>query len=153
MEKTIKQNNFTHRDLAVSCFNKVWDLLELENRSQSESEEMVHLCHSSFWHWTKVENHTPKNISIGYWQLSRVYAVIGEGQTALDYAKKCVKISLEKELEPFYIAYAYEALSRAHARLNQSQESLAAKTKAYEYVKDVMVEESKDLLLKDLDTI
>ncbi|MGG0178516.1 hypothetical protein [Gottfriedia acidiceleris] len=153
MEETIKQNSFTHRELAASCFNKVWDLLELENRSQSETEEMVHLCHSSFWHWTKVESHTPRNISIGYWQLSRVYAVVGQGETALDYAKKCVKISLEAEVEPFYIAYAYEALSRAYAKLNQSTESLAAKTKAYEYVKEVKFEESKDMLLKDLDTI
>ncbi|PGS48661.1 hypothetical protein [Bacillus sp. AFS041924] len=153
MEETVEKNSFTHKELAATCFNKVWDLLELENRSPSQSEEMVHLCHSSFWHWTKVENHTPRNLSIGYWQLSRVYAVIGQGATALDYAGKCIQISLKAELEPFYIAYAYEASSRAYAKLNQPTESLAAKTKAIEYTNLVKVEESKGWLLKDLETI
>ncbi|PEJ60617.1 MULTISPECIES: hypothetical protein [unclassified Bacillus (in: firmicutes)] len=153
MTETIEKEKFTHRQFAVSCFNKVWDLLELENRSPSETEEMVHLCHSSFWHWTKVEEHTPKNVSIGYWQLSRVYAVIGQGDTALDYAEKCIKISLEAELEPFYIAYAYEALSRACAKLSRVTESQAAKTKALEYTQLVKYEDSKELLMKDLETI
>jgi hypothetical protein len=38
-------SNFTHKQLAVNCFNKVWDLLEKSERTESEAEEMVHLCH------------------------------------------------------------------------------------------------------------
>jgi hypothetical protein len=153
MEETIEKQSFTHRQLAVSCFNKVWDLLELKDRSSSETEEMIHLCHSSFWHWTKVEGHTPKNLSVGYWQLSRVYAVIGQGSSSLNYAEKCKEISIDAELEPFYIAYAYEAKSRANSILNQIDESLEAKNKAFEYASLVKDEESKGWLLKDLETI
>ncbi|WP_088070873.1 hypothetical protein [Gottfriedia luciferensis] len=152
MEETIETSS-THRHFAVLCFNKVWDLLELDIRSESQTEEMVHLCHSSFWHWTKVEEHTQKNLSIGYWQLSRVYAVIGQGEIALNYAQKCIDVSINAELEPFYIAYAYEASSRAHAKLNKSTESIEAKNKAIQYAQDVKDEKSKSWLMKDLETI
>ncbi|WP_088042333.1 hypothetical protein [Bacillus sp. EAC] len=153
MEELIEKPVFTHKQFAVSCFNKVWDLLDSENRTESESEEMVHLCHSSFWHWTKVEDHTPKNLSIGYWQLSRVYAVINQGDSALLYAKKCMEISHASEIEPFYVAYAYEAAAREYLVLNQHNESFEAKSKSLEYASQVIDEESKGWLIKDLNSI
>jgi hypothetical protein len=95
---------FTHKEMAINCFNAAWDLLDLHERTGQEEEQMIHLAHSSFWHWSQVEEHTPKNLSIGYWQLSRVYAVCGMGERSLYFAKCCEDISLKNHLEPFYIA-------------------------------------------------
>nr|WP_309101745.1 hypothetical protein [Fredinandcohnia onubensis] len=47
--------NLSHKQLATECFNKVWDLLENTNRTEYETEEMMHLSHASFWHWTQVQ--------------------------------------------------------------------------------------------------
>jgi tetratricopeptide (TPR) repeat protein len=153
VEEVVEKPSFTHRQLAVSCFNKVWDLLEKENRTANQNEEMANLCHSSFWHWTQVEEHTPTNLSIGYWQLSRVYAVIGQGETALKYAEKCIDVSNSSELKPFYKAYAYEAAARAYKVLNDLDKCKIEIHKAYDFTSQVIVEESKGWLMKDLEEI
>jgi len=153
VEEIVQKPSFTHREMAVNCFNKVWDLLVLENRSEKESEEMVHLCHSSFWHWTQVQEHTTKNLSIGYWQLSRVYAVTGKGEIALHYAEKCIEISTNAELEPFYIAYAYEAAARALKGLEDTVKCNESLKTAFHFTSLVVDEESKGWLTKDLEDI
>jgi len=144
---------FTHKQQAVNSFNAVWDLLDLNVRTNEETEKMIHLAHTSFYHWTQVEGHTAKNLSIGYWQLSRVYATAGLGERSMYYAERCLSISLENEIEPFYIGYAYEALSRANALLGHNDRSIEQAEKAMEYAKEVGDEGSKEMLIKDLEEI
>ncbi|MFS0820589.1 hypothetical protein [Bacillus sp. 1P02SD] len=143
-------SNLSHKQLATECFNKVWDLLEKPERTENETEEMIHLCHASFWHWTQVPDHTDQNLSIGYWQLSRVYAVAENGEQALYYAKRCVEISESVELAPFYIGYGYEALARSYILLNQRGQAEEAINQVKSYTELVKIEESKNLLLEDL---
>ncbi|MEH7235135.1 hypothetical protein [Bacillus sp. JJ1562] len=143
-------SNLSHKQLATECFNKVWDLLETSDRTKIETEEMIHLCHASFWHWTQVQNHTEQNLSIGYWQLSRVYAVTDNGEQALYYAERCVEISKNAELAPFYIAYGYEALARSYILLNIKGQAEEAIIQVKRYTELVKIEQSKNLLLVDL---
>ncbi|SDX50878.1 hypothetical protein [Paenibacillus sp. CF384] len=114
---------------------------------------MVHLCHSSFWHWTQVEEHTPANLSVGYWQLARVYAVIGQGSQALDYADKCLKVSADAELDAFYMAYGYEAAARAYSVLGNATDKDEALAKAADYMERITDAESKGWVAADLATI
>jgi hypothetical protein len=144
---------FTHKELAINCFNAAWDLLDLNVRTKDEEEQMIHLTHSSFWHWSQVEDHTPKNLSIGYWQLARVYAVCRMGERSLYFAKCCEDISLKNNLEPFYIAYAYEAISRANAVLGNIKETIEYKAIALEYTQKVKLGDSKEMLFNDLESI
>ena len=144
---------FSHKQLAATCFNQVWDFLEKETRTPEEQEQMIHLCHSSFWHWTQTEERTEKNLSIGYWQLSRVYAVAGQGENALNYAKRCIAVSEEAGLAPFYIGYGYEAAARACIVLGQYVESKRYKELAYEYAEKMTDIESKKLLVSDLESL
>ncbi|WP_066064971.1 hypothetical protein [Neobacillus soli] len=144
---------FSHKQLAVNCFNAVWDLLDLNERTKEEEAKMIHLAHTSFWHWTQVEDHTPKNLSIGYWQLSRVYAIAGLGERALFYAKRCLDVSMENKIEPFYIGYGYEAMSRANVLLGQQNLSKKHQQLAMEYAQKVENENEKEMLEKDLLTI
>ncbi|MEH7384925.1 hypothetical protein V7147_05860 [Bacillus sp. JJ1521] len=143
-------SNLNHKQLATECFNKVWDLLEKSDRTKNETEEMIHLCHTSFWHWTQVQDHTDQNLSIGYWQLSRVYAVAEHGEQALYYAERCVEISKNGELASFYIAYGYEALARSYILLNQKDQAEEAIIQVKRYTELVKIEKSKNLLLEDL---
>jgi hypothetical protein len=142
-----------HKQIASQCFNRVWDLLDLQERTREEEEQMIHLAHTSFWHWTQVENHTPTNLSIGYWQISRVYAVVGNGELALYYANRCEEVSLNGNTPPFFIGYAYEAQARAYKVLGLNEETLASYDKALMYTELVVDEESKKMLVKDLEEI
>ncbi|UNL86776.1 hypothetical protein [Priestia koreensis] len=147
----LKQATLTHKQLATSCFNKVWEYLELDERRDEDNEAMIHLCHSSFWHWTQVDGHTDMNLSVGYWQLSRVYAVIGDGSSALTYAKKCVSIS--ENLDPFYKGCGHEACARAYKIMDNEEKMLEHKETAKAYVDLVLDEENKTWIENDLQTI
>ena len=100
-----------HGHFAVDCFNRVWKLIEKPDRSPEDDEQMLLLSLSSLWHWTQREDHTGRNLSIGYWQVSRVYALLGDTDSASRNAERC--LALAQGSPAFYIAYAHEALARA----------------------------------------
>ncbi len=111
-----------HRWFAADCFNRVWDLLDKPDRSRDDDERMISLCHASLVHWRERPDCAPLRLSIGYWQLSRVYAVLGLVEGAGRYANLCLGASAG--LPPFYLAYAHEALART-AKLIGHSEALA----------------------------
>ncbi|MFO1483197.1 MAG: protein kinase [Verrucomicrobiaceae bacterium] len=108
-----------HKKLSADCFNRTWELLEKKDRTKEDDERMISLSHASLAHWRMREDCTDRNLSIGYWQLSRVYAVLGQGNNAERYGELCLRVSGKEE--PFYLAYAHEALARA-ASLNERRE-------------------------------
>ena len=54
---------------------------------------MIQGTMASLWHWTQREDCTAKNLSIGYWQVARVYALAGEPDNARKYAQHCLDIT------------------------------------------------------------
>ena len=75
-----------HKQLAAQCFSAAWKLLDKPERSADDDDQLVMLAQASVWHWTQRPDCTPKNLSIGYWQLARVYAVLKRPAEALHYA-------------------------------------------------------------------
>ncbi len=142
-----------HKYFASDCFNRCWGLIDKAERTEEENEEMCRLSEVSLWHWLQVEGHTQENLSISYWQLGRAYAVAGKGEEALDYAGRCVKISEEAGLEPFYVGYAFEALARAHMLNGDKAAAEKAKKKATDLAESVEDKESRNLILADLETV
>ena len=102
-----------HQEFSCECFNQTWGLLDLEERSEGQVMEMISTAHASLYHWRQREDATPENLSIGLWQLARVYAVAKSPQEAMRHAKACLKISEDNGLSPFCMAYAHEAVCRA----------------------------------------
>ena len=105
-------NNETAKKIAIDCFNSTWDLIDKPEKTADDKIEMIRLAHASLYFWQLVENHTPTNLSIGYWQLSRVYSLIEDGQSAVLFGNKCIEISLQDSVDAFYLAYGYEAVAR-----------------------------------------
>lgn len=100
-----------HRHFAAGCFNATWALIDKPARTDDDNRLMLATCYASIYHWTQRPDCTAKNLSIGYWQLSRVHALLGEGAAATAAGDVCLTNS--RELEPFYLGYAHEALARA----------------------------------------
>ncbi|MEZ5387985.1 MAG: hypothetical protein R3F13_20960 [Prosthecobacter sp.] len=107
-----------HKKLSAECFNRTWELLDKKERTHEEEERMISLAHASLTHWRMRDDCTDQNLSIGYWQISRVYAVLGQGENARRYAELCLAASGKEP--PFYLGYAHEALARA-AQLNKDR--------------------------------
>ena len=110
-----------HRRFAIDLFNLVWDLLDKEDRTPEENDRMVHAAHASRFHWGEIG--TPLEFERGEWQISRVYAILGRGEQALFHAQRCLDICEENDIGDWDIAFAYEALARAHAVAGNTSEA------------------------------
>ncbi|WP_248733414.1 hypothetical protein [Neobacillus rhizosphaerae] len=69
------------------------------------------------------------------------------------YAKRCLSVSIDNQIEPFYFIYAYEALSRANALLGRHDLSKGQVEQANEFAHKVKDKKSKEMLIKDLQMI
>ncbi len=98
--------------MATDLFNYVWALLEKSSRTPEEDDEMIHAAHTSRYLWGIVGR--PENWIRGEWQCSRVYAVLGRGEAALHHASRCRELCDQHRIGDFDLAFAYEALARAH---------------------------------------
>jgi hypothetical protein len=142
-----------HRHFAAACFNRAWDYLDLPHRNDRQIEEMLHAAHASFWHWLHVPERTPVNLSIGFWQLARVYAVAGRAEDARRWARRCLEVGEAERLEPFYRAYAHEASARAERLAGAAaevQRHLAAARALLPLIEEL---DDRERLEKDLDSI
>ena len=74
---------------------------------------MVKAAHASALHWLQVGK--PVNFARSEWQISRVYAVLNRAEPALHHARRCLQICEDHGVGDFDLAFAYEALARAHA--------------------------------------
>ncbi len=102
-----------HKKCAVHCFNLVWRLLDEQNRSRDEDDNMMHAAHASRYHWGEIG--TSREKERGEWQLSRVYSVLNRPQPALHHSRRCLDICTENNIGDFDIAFAHEAVARASA--------------------------------------
>ncbi len=101
-----------HRKTAVECFNRAWDYLDKKDRTVHDGHLMLHLAHASRYHWSFIG--TPRNLAVGDWQISRVYAALNQSNLSLRFAKACLDICEKNKLSEILIT-AYEAMARAHA--------------------------------------
>lgn len=107
MDERVKQN---HKQFAVELFNQTWDLLEKADRSQMDTDRMIHSAHASRYHWEFAGDIL--NIQRGEWMISHVYAALKRVEPCLYHANRCLEITLENDIKDFDLAFAYEAMAR-----------------------------------------
>ena len=80
--KTDFDHQAAHKYFSTHCFNRAWDLIEKSERTPDEAEEMIRLSLASQYHWSQREDASSKTASIGFWQTSRIYALLGLADNA-----------------------------------------------------------------------
>ena len=141
----------SHRKFAVDLFNLAWTLMETKRRTRERDLRMIHAAHASRYHWEQVG--TPKNLAIGEWQVSRVYAILRRAEPALFHARACLGICRRHGLRDFPLAYAYEALARASAVAGDRRGRGRYLRLAERAGRGVREPEDRALLLEDLRTV
>ena len=111
------------RQIGVALFNRTWQYLEMPERTQEQDDYMIHMAHASRFHWEESGLGTAVNNARGEWQVSRVYAVVGRSEPAIYHARRCLAICEANGIGDFDIAYAYEALARAHGVAGDQDEA------------------------------
>jgi hypothetical protein len=138
-----------HKYFAADCFNKAWALIEKQDRTPGEDRAMVALSHASIYHWTCRPDCTDRNLSIGYWQASRIQALLGKADEARRHAEVCLGFSVS--LDPFYLGYAYEALARSALVAGADAEAFAYLAQAETQCARVGRKDDRDLLRADIE--
>jgi hypothetical protein len=139
------------RQLAVDLFNEVWRLMERDDRSQADDDRMLHAAHASRYHWGEIGR--PENLARGEWQISRVYTVLGRGEPALHHARRCLAICTENSIADWDLAYAHEALARAHATAGDRDSALASRRDAQRAAEGIADPDDREHLERDLQTL
>ncbi len=139
------------RRLGVELFNYVWTLLEKADRSARESDRMIDAAHASRFFWEDVGE--PVNHARGEWQISRAYAAVDRGEPALHHARRCLELCEEHGIGGFDLAYAHEALARAHALDGDSEAAADHARRARQVAEQVADDEDRELVLSDLATL
>lgn len=99
----------SHKHFSALCFNQAWEYMDRDGaRSAEDNLAMLHAAIASLWHWSQREDVTARELSIGHWQVSRVYCLLKQPHNARTYGLQALKFA--RELAPFYRGYAYETL-------------------------------------------
>ena len=140
-----------HRKMAVRLFNSTWELLEKRRRTKDERDTMIHMAHASRYHWGVVGG--PKELAIGEWQISHVYAVIGRPEPSLYHAQRCLEVCEQYRIVDFPLAYAYEALARAFAIAGKARARAACLELARAAGEKIREDDDRARFFKDLRTV
>ena len=140
-----------HRYFSSKMFNQSWEYIDQAERTPADEEAMLELAMASLAHWKGRDDCTALNLSIGCWQVSRVFALAGEPGLAARYARRCLEHS--QELEPFYQGYAHEALARAAQVVGDTAAAKEHLAQAYSLAAAVADPEERQQLLDDLDSL
>ena len=141
------------RQLAVDLFNRAWTLMETDERTEEQDDELINTAHASAYHWTQVG--TPANRARSAWQLSRAYTVLDRPEPALHHARRCLAYCEEnpEAIEDWDLPYAHEALARAHALAGEADVAGRHAAAARELAAGVAGAEDREHLEADLGTL
>ncbi len=114
---------------------------------------MVHIAHASRYHWGQVPAVTLAHLARGEWLISRVYAVLGRPEPALHHARRVLELCQENGIGDWDLAFAYEALARAHAVAGDAAQARDCTDQALAAAEDIAEDEDRDLVLADLETV
>jgi len=143
--------NAAHLYFSVDNFNRTWDYIEKSSRSPEEDMDMLHTAMASMWHWTQRSDATDENLSVGYWQIARVFSLMIQPNNARTYGLLSLKHA--RDLSPFLKGYAYESLARSEMQAGNRVALYFYLEKAREMAQRITREEDRRLLLKDLESI
>jgi hypothetical protein len=143
------------RQLGVELYNSSWALMEKGSRSPEEDDELVHHVHASMYHWLQAPECEPKYRARGEWLCSRAYAVLGRAEPALHHARRCFELCEQHadDVEDWDLAFAYEALARAHRVADNEDEARHYERLGRELADQIADPEDKEIVLRDYATL
>ncbi len=125
-EQMIEERDL-HRWFGVQLNNHMWDAIEDETMGPDaplvERERLLYSAYASAYHWRNVGNEA--NFARGEHLISRMAARLGEGEIALQHARRCLQLveSHPDVMEDWDEAFAREALARALAATGNMSEA------------------------------
>jgi hypothetical protein len=140
-----------HNYFSANCFNAAWDLIDREKRTDEEDRQMILANMASIYHWTQRKDCTDQNLSVGFWQSSRIFSLLNQPENARRFADLSLKYAATAT--PFFQGYAYEALARAAKIAGDAAAQAEYLAKAKELVEVVTNADERKFLSADLESL
>jgi len=141
----------SHRWHAIECNNLAWRLSDLPVRSIVEDEEMLHAAHASAFHWgvAGTELHQARARML----LGHVYAALGLGQAALQYAQQSYDYLVAYEPPDWEIAFAHAILAHAAFAAGEGELHREHYARAQELGQAIADPEDREIFFTTFNTI
>jgi hypothetical protein len=142
-----------HRAMGAELFNKVWDLLSVEQRTPEQDAVMIHAVHASAYHWSRV-GEGPR-LARAEWQCSWVYSELERPEPALYHAHRCEAVCKEyaDELEDFDLPAMHEAFARAQLVAGNREEAMHRLKLATDLCAQIADPEDRQVIQAQIDSI
>lgn len=140
-----------HKQFAIELFNNTWDMLEKNDRSDYDDIRMIHMAHTSLYHWSYVGEAV--NMTRGEWLVSRVYCSVGLLESAEYHARKSLSICLNNNIGDIDLAFAYEAFTRIYALKLHQEDFDKYQALAFEASKQTTSINNRDYFIGELEKI
>lgn len=140
-----------HKQFAIELFNNTWDMLEKNDRSDYDDIRMIHMAHTSLYHWSYVGEAV--NMTRGEWLVSRVYCSVGLLESAEYHARKSLSICLNNNIGDIDLAFAYEAFTRIYALKLHKEDFDKYQALAFEASKQITSINNRDYFIGELEKI
>jgi|FLOH01.1.fsa_nt_gi hypothetical protein len=140
-----------HRYFAIQNNNRAWTLVEQENRTPGENNEMLNTAHAAAFHWEYFAKEL--NSMRATMLLAEVHALMNLGETAFQYAEVVKAYFINQETPDWELAFTYAI--HAHAAFSAGKieifkESYAEALKAIEAIND---EEDRNIVMQTFKNI
>lgn len=139
-----------HRALAVSTFNRCWDLLETESPTVEHHTELLTAAFTSRFHW--LEAGGPQQWVISDWMVARAAGAANLGDLAIRFALRA-QAALTPDLPDWLHASVAEGVARAYADAGHEAEKREWITKAQALVAAIAGDEDRALIASQLDEV
>ena len=140
-----------HKQFAIELFNSTWDMIEKTDRSDYDDVRMIHMAHTSLYHWSYVGEAV--NMIRGEWQISRVYCCVGLLESAQYHANKSLSICLNNGIGEIDLAFAYEAFTRISVLKQDAEDFNKYQALAYEAAKQIVSLSNRDYFISELEKL
>jgi len=148
MSMTKEDIHVFHKKLAIDNFNHTWDLIDIKERTKEQELEMIHTAHASLFHWMQIGK--PLDFARGEWQISRVYNLLGMGESALLHGLYSLNLCLDHNIGDFDLAFGYETVARAYKNLEDKDNQNLYYEKALTATKNIAKKDDKDYTLSEI---
>jgi hypothetical protein len=139
-----------HRQIAAHCSSTAWRLIELQERTQAETIQMLHAAHAACYHITQVG--APVHVARCEWLLSRACVLAGMDEAALLHAEYALEIA-QTTRDDATRALCLEGCARAHAALGEPVSASYSKQEAYLALLIVEDEADKEYIARELQSL
>ena len=145
---TLGMTSIDDKALASQLFDRCWELLEQDERSEDDNVELLTSALTSRFHWLNAGG--PEQWIISDWMVARAAGAAGSSDTALRFALRAYEAARAHESPDWLVASSAEGVARAYALSGNVEEFTNWAALAGRLVEVIVDTENKNLIESQL---